>query len=291
MFKIKSDDQRQKIVKILEGFESQIQRIEKERGREKAELFTRANEHHMFELREQIRAYDELKTKGLEPFRPQHISEVGSYLVNARISSGITQMELATRLDVSQPMVHKYESVDYQGVSMEIVSRVAEILGVSLNMETFRLPGSINYNSKRQEAVILYFLQQINNKHMGKTKLMKLLYYADYEWIRKRGVSVTGDVYVANHYGPVAKHAKEVLNSLKERGIVRIEKARIGGYDQERYLVLQDPDLTMLATEEIAHLEQVGRRFESWTAKQMTELTHEDWPWQSTPLGGEIKLI
>ncbi len=290
MFMIKSDDQRQATAKRLEAFEVKIQQVKEAHGAERAELFAKANRRHIAELREQIRLYDELKEKGLGPFHPKHPSEVGPYLVKARVVSGLSQTELAKKLSVSQPMVFKYENSEYQGVNLETISRVAKTLGVSLNLETFRQPGSKGYDPKRQEAAILYFVQQINNKFLGKTKLMKLLYYTDYEWIQKEGVSVTGDTYVAMPFGPMPKHAQETLKRLEKKGVLRIESAKVGDYDQERYLALQDPDLSLFTQEERGHMDGIARRFAFWTAKQMSDLSHEDQPWQSTKLGHEITL-
>ena len=290
MFMIKSDDQRQATARRIEGFEARIQRVREVHGAERADLFAKANRHHIAELREQIRLYDELKEKGLGPLHPKHPSEVGPYLVKARVVSGLSQTELAKKLGVSQPMVFKYENSEYQGVNLETLSRVAKMLEVSLNLETFHQPGSKGYDPKRQEATILFFTREVNNTFLGKTKLMKLLYYTDYEWIQKQGVSITRDSYVAKQYGPVPKRGEEALERLKKAGAIRIDKVKLGNYDQDRCTGLKEPDLSLFTTEEVAHLNNIAKRFESWTAKQMSDLTHEDQPWQSTRLGHEITL-
>lgn len=288
MFMIKSEDQRQKTLKRIEGIETQTRKIQSERGEEKSEVFTKVLRRHLEEFKEQVRAYDELKKKGLEPLRPKHLSEVGPYLVRARIASEMTQSDLAEKLSVSQPMVHKYENSEYQNASAGLLSKVARLLDVSLNLETFRTPGSKGYDAKRQEAAIQFFAEQVNNTYLGKTKLMKLLYYSDYEWIQKKGVSITGDSYVAMLFGPVPKHWEETLKRLEKTGAVKIERVKLGQYGQERCIGIKSPDLSIFASEEVEHLHNIARRFESWTAKQMSDLTHEDWPWQSTPLRQEI---
>jgi uncharacterized phage-associated protein/ribosome-binding protein aMBF1 (putative translation factor) len=290
MYLIKSDDQRRKAVKKIQEFEAQIQRIRESRGFEKAEVFAQAHKRHLADLKEQIQIYDELREKGLEPLRPRHLAEVGAYLVKARISSDMTQTDLAKKLRVSQPMVHKYENSEYQGAGLELLSKAAKALGVSLHLETFLPERKRVYHPQKQEAAILYFSQQINNTFLGRTKLMKLLYYADYEWIQKKGVSLTGDTYVAMPYGPVPKHAQQALKQLEKKGAIRIEKTKLGNYDLERCIGLEEPDLSVLTSEEITHLGSIARRFEFWTAKQMSDLTHEDWPWLSTRLGEEIGL-
>jgi len=290
MFLIKSDDQRQKTAKRIEEGQAQIEKIRKSHGPEKAEAFAKVMQRHLDELREQIRVYDELKEKGLGPLHPQHLSEVGPYLVKARIVSGLTQADLAKNLGVSQPMVFKYENSEYQGTDLETLTRVAKALELSLNLEAFRQPGSKGCDPRRQEAAILFFAREVNNTFLGKTKLMKLLYYADYEWIREKGVSITGDAYVAMPYGPMPRQGEETLRRLEKASALRVEDRKVGDRDQKRCMGLKEPDLSPFTSEEVEHLYSIARRFEFWTATQMSNLTHEDWPWQSTELGHEIAL-
>lgn len=289
MFMIKSEDQYRKTLKRIKGLKEQIGHLRQERGLEAAEAFKASIQEHLRELEEQVHEYNRLKKDGPGSFRPRDLSEVGRYLIKARVAAGTTQAELAKALGVSQPMVYKYEVAEYQGVGLDVLSKVAEALGVSLDIEAATLqPKKIAYQAERQAAAMLYFLQQINNTSLGKTKLMKLLYYADYEWIQKKRRSLTGDSYIALQHGPVPKHAKEVLQHLKNRGIIRIEQTKLGDYDQERYLPLQEPDLSVFTREEIDHLAGIAQRFEHWSAKQMSDLSHEEFPWQSTKPKEEI---
>ena len=107
MFLIKSDDQRQKTLKHIEGLKTQVGRIRQKHGPERARHFATAASRKIREFEEQVKEYDRLKQEGPGAFRPQDVSEIGAYLIRARVASGITQAELAKRLDVSQPMVHK----------------------------------------------------------------------------------------------------------------------------------------------------------------------------------------
>ena len=291
MFLIKSDDQRQKTLKQIEGLKAQIERIREKHGPERSRHFEMAANRKMKEFEEQVKDYDQLKHEGLGAFHPQDVSEIGAYLIRARIASGITQAELAKRLGVSQPMVHKHEIAEYQGANIQTLGEVAKSLHVSLDIEAVSAQRTVEYQPARQEATMLYFLQQVNNRFLGRTKLMKLLYYTDYEWLEKTGASITGDAYVAKPFGPMPKHALATLQRLEKRGAIRVENTKIADYDQERYLPLEDPDAALFTREELEHLQTIARRFEHWTAKQMTNLSHEDWPWKSTRLGEEINFL
>jgi len=62
--------------------------------------------------------------------RMTRLADIGPALVAARKAQGITQTELGLRLGVAQPQVARWESAEYQNVSLERVSAVAEALGV-----------------------------------------------------------------------------------------------------------------------------------------------------------------
>ena len=51
------------------------------------------------------------------------------------------------------------------------------------------------YSREKQKNALLYFIGHTNNSKLGKTKLLKLLYFLDFGFFEKHDRSVTGDVY------------------------------------------------------------------------------------------------
>ena len=51
-------------------------------------------------------------------------------------------------------------------------------------------------NEKKYKNAILFFANRIRNGTLGKLKLMKLLYFLDFDFFEKYGRSVTGDEYL-----------------------------------------------------------------------------------------------
>lgn len=290
MFQIKSEDQRLKTLKRIEELEQQIQKVQKEWPTRKAELFSKALQDQIKEFRYQVEEFDRLRTHGVGPFQGNHISQIGPYLLNARIASGITQEELAKKIGVSQPMIYKYELDEYQGHSLEVLAKVAKALGVNLDISAYQMSKARKYEPKKLKAVILYFLNRINNAYLGKTKLMKLIYYADYEWIQKKRGPLTGDTYVALQHGPVPKHGDEALEEMERDQWIQCARAKFHDYDQNRYVALVRKEQEILTHEELHHLEEIARRFEHWTTTQLSEQTHEERPWLTARVGEEIKL-
>ena len=95
MFVIKSDDQYRKTLKRIEGLKEQIEQVRRERGPEAAQAFKTSLLEHLQELEEQLREYERLKKEGPGSFRPRDLSEVGRYLIQARVAAGTTQAKLA----------------------------------------------------------------------------------------------------------------------------------------------------------------------------------------------------
>jgi len=132
MYLIKNDDQKLKALKHIQDFNQRVAQICEAEGAEAGELFRQAYESQIEELREQVKEYEALRQHGLPPASFTNPVELGTYLVKARIAAGLTQAELARKLGVSQPMVHKYELSEYAGCGLDLLTKLAEALGVSV---------------------------------------------------------------------------------------------------------------------------------------------------------------
>ena len=71
-----------------------------------------------------------------------------------------------------------------------------------------------NYSEEKLQQVILYFLEHINNVHLGRTKLMKLLYFVDFDHYEAHGVSVTGAAYRKLPHGPYPDKVEKLIAKM-----------------------------------------------------------------------------
>lgn len=287
MFRISNDSQRAKTLASIKGIKKQRDLFEKTKGKKIADTYWKGAQRLIRDFEEQIRTYDELK-KGMRPFQGKTLSELGSYLVDARIAADVTQEELAKQLGVSQPMIYKYEMNEYQGYSLEIIDKAAKALGVKVDLSAWREAEKPVYSEGKQEQAILFFLHRIQNVFLGKTKLMKLLYYSDFEFYSKQRKMITGDSYLAQTFGPVPERAEGLLKKMAEEGKIHIDQDSSRKYPQTRYYPKREPDMSVFSAAEVEHLEEVARRFEHWSASQMSNQTHEEYPWRITPFGSMI---
>jgi len=82
------------------------------------------------QLEEEVEAYERLKRGDLGELENLH--GLGRTLVALRIALGLTQRQLAERLDVNESQVSRDERNEYHGVTVDRASRILDALGVSL---------------------------------------------------------------------------------------------------------------------------------------------------------------
>jgi transcriptional regulator with XRE-family HTH domain len=61
--------------------------------------------------------------------------DVAIQIASLRKKSGLSQKELARRLGTSQQQISRLESPSYEGHSLSMLRRVAEVLGASVHVE------------------------------------------------------------------------------------------------------------------------------------------------------------
>jgi len=82
------------------------------------------------QLAEEVEYYERLK-RG-DPGALLNLHGLGRFLVGVRIAVGMTQRELAKRLEVDESQVSRDERNEYHGVSVERAVRILDVLGVQL---------------------------------------------------------------------------------------------------------------------------------------------------------------
>ena len=133
---------------------------------------------------------------------------------------------------------------------------------------------------------ILYFLEHINNVHLGRMKLMKLLYYVDFDHYEKHGRSVTGAKYRKLPHGPVPDEAQSLIDALVEKGEIREFSAPRHTYMQKRLATVTGAfDASVMTAEELLTLQSVAQRWEDATASEIEAASHAEAPWQATADG------
>ncbi|MGD0089154.1 MAG: helix-turn-helix transcriptional regulator [Planctomycetota bacterium] len=82
------------------------------------------------QLVEEVESYERLKRGDVEEVTNLH--GLGRVLVALRIALGLTQRELAKRLEIDESQVCRDERNEYHGITVERASRVLDALGVNV---------------------------------------------------------------------------------------------------------------------------------------------------------------
>jgi len=138
----------------------------------------------------------------------------------------------------------------------------------------------ITHHREKLINAIVYFAR--NTKNLGKTKLMKLLYFLDFIHFKQTGKSVTGLDYFAWNFGPVPVALwKELTEGLKPDLGEAVSVARKGDFQHIQAKKQFQDDF--FSSRESKILEQVAFIFKDASAEEMVEVTHlENTPWSRT---------
>lgn len=91
------------------------------------------------QLAEEITWYENACRRHFSP--AMRLTDLGRLLIALRISSGLSQKELAQRLGVSEPQVSRDERNEYHGITLERAQRVLDALEASVTATVDELPG------------------------------------------------------------------------------------------------------------------------------------------------------
>ncbi len=138
-------------------------------------------------------------------------------------------------------------------------------------------------NEKKYKNLILFFASKVKNGTLGKLKMMKLLYFLDFDYFEKYGKSVTGDEYLRWENGPIPKMAEKILKSMNGKDI-KITKKKIGfGYnDQQLIESTKDFDVSLFSKEELLMMEETANKWEKFSGAEMKMASHGEAPWIAT---------
>jgi transcriptional regulator with XRE-family HTH domain len=101
------------------------------------ELETNALSSQLDELKDQMREFEELRSGGRGVITVESFDELPRALVQARIAAGLSQKELAERLNVNEQQIQRYEATDYQSASLARLREVVKAIGINVREEVF----------------------------------------------------------------------------------------------------------------------------------------------------------
>jgi putative zinc finger/helix-turn-helix YgiT family protein len=123
-----------------------------------------------------------------------------------------------------------------------------------------------------------------------RTKLNKLLFYADFLHAKHHGATVTGLPYIRLQHGPVPDNYELVFATLCSNGHIGIAEKAVGEHIAYLHRSMRGPDVTVFRPSEIEVLVTVQREFQRMGAVEISELSHREDAWLKTLPGHQVSL-
>jgi transcriptional regulator with XRE-family HTH domain len=235
--------------------------------------------------------------------------QIGQRLTELRRIKGLSQDDLAKRVNISRPSLAQIE-LGNRGVSVQELQKFAEVLEFSLDdfvstqfTTTEPLEELTGVQSPPPEMrisiprlqidkfknVLLYILERCAGKpNVGETVLYKLLYFADFNYYECYEEHLTGAKYRKLPYGPVPHKLDTIVGEMLESNLLQRMKTEYHGFMQTRYFPLVKPDLTLLKASEKEMIDKVIEQFSDWSAAAISAYSHKDMPWLASKEGEDI---
>jgi len=124
-----------------------------------------------------------------------------------------------------------------------------------------------------------------------KTKLNKLLFYADFKHFKEYAVSITGARYLHLQYGPVPDDYDYYFAELEREGSLQQLEVSLGGYTGFKCVTQDEPDLSIFEQSELGSLKEVKAYFKRFGSARIMAFSHKEVGYRSTNEGEPISYL
>jgi len=144
-----------------------------------------------------------------------------------------------------------------------------------------------NYYRAKLLNAILYFAR--NTKKPNLTKILKLLYFLDFQHSKETGYPCVNLLYYAWKHGPVPKDFYEevkdgnVPKDFAGKFVIIPSDQLEQDFPEYIFKPIKEPDMSLFTPHEIRIIETLCEIYRDATARQMKEVTHlPKEPWDTT---------
>jgi transcriptional regulator with XRE-family HTH domain len=189
-----------------------------------------------------------------------------------RSERGISQSVVANTLGLSRQSYMAIES-GRRELSLGEFENLSAFFGVTLeDMGRGEIP---DYEKYKQ--MILAFLRL--NKNVPKTKLAKLLYFADFGWYYSHLQSMSGMPYRKIQYGPVADSYFRLIDEMFDTGEISIEQTENGAMLVAQTRSGNKTELPRLSKEEEKLIKSINEKWKGKRTADIVTFTHKQMPY------------
>jgi uncharacterized phage-associated protein len=148
---------------------------------------------------------------------------------------------------------------------------------------------NIRYDEPKFTELVMLIADRLRNDPAGgATKLNKVLFFAEFTHVRRTGSAISGAEFQKLLHGPAPRRLKPVRDALVSSGQAQIVHEEFLGFQATRLLPLRSADTTAFTASEIESIEQVLSDLDGLTARQVSDLSHEEAGWRLVAEGETI---
>ncbi|RAP46464.1 MAG: hypothetical protein BZ136_07600 [Methanosphaera sp. rholeuAM74] len=147
----------------------------------------------------------------------------------------------------------------------------------------------MEFNPEKFKALISYIISRCENKkNVGKTVIIKLAYFSDFNFYEKYEKSITGETYLKYERGPYSSHVDQLLKTMKDNNEFTEKIVPFKGKELHKYYLTDKTDITPLSHNELITIDEVVDKLSDMTATRISDYSHGDMPWLATEDNGEL---
>lgn len=151
------------------------------------------------------------------------------------------------------------------------------------------MAGNRPFDPRRfRDLILLLSLRSSGDEWFGATKLNKALYYCDFIAYKRLGSSITGATYRKLREGPVPRELLREREAMVAEEEIALETRQFFSYVQQRTLPLSSVEPRGFEPPELEIIEEVLRVLGPMTAKEASDLSHDEVGWAAAEPGEEI---
>lgn len=222
---------------------------------------------------------------GLGPnvYRNYENGEMPSIATGRLIQFAKDPMEFKKLIELSS---NELEAPELDRISKKVTSRLSgwDQLENLYDEKVFGAKTPNNFNGYRVpllEKIGMMTKYFASHLEPFKTKMNKLLFYADFFHYSKTGFSITGLTYIAIKHGPVPRNYGSIYDRLSETGYLETKEEEFEEFGGERLLSHNgDPDMDLFTPTERFAIENVAQRLGRLKTSDIVNVSHDELAWQ-----------
>jgi transcriptional regulator with XRE-family HTH domain len=212
-------------------------------------------------------------------------SKVNEILKKLREETGYSQEQLANMLDLSRTSVAHIE-MWIRKVKAEELQKYSEIFDVNVGFlfwKTDETKANKDYDKEKFIELFLYILEKCWAKYtVWKTVLYKLLYFSEFDFYEIYKKHISWISFVKLPRWPAAFWFDFIINELIEKKELVKVIAPCWNYFQERYIPNRQVNIDIFSSDEKRLIDDVIERYSDYSASEISEESHKDFPWKIT---------